>query len=228
MATKLADGVWNIDLPGVNAYVVEDGDATTLVDAGMPWHADRMANALRVAAGGPPAVDRVLVTHYDLDHVGALARIDGLDAPVYAGDPDASYVAGTAKPSLRTKKGLMQRAFGWRYRPPAGAVSTVADGDTVGGFTCFHTPGHTSGHMVYIHEARSVALLGDLVRSTDGGLEPAPWIMSDDTGAIRRSVRDLVDRAPAFEVGAPGHGRPVAPDGDDALRRCAEGPAAHA
>lgn len=223
MATKLAEGIWNVDLPGVNAYVVDDGDQTTLVDAGMPWHADRIADALRVAAGGADAVDRVLVTHYDLDHVGGLGRIDGLDAPVFAGRPDADYVAGTAKPSLRRKKGLFQRALGWRLRPPAGPVSGVEDGETVGGFTCYHTPGHTSGHIVYVHEGRSVALLGDLVRSTNGGFKPAPWFMSDDTDAIRRSVRDLADRAHAFEIGAPGHGAPVVGDGYEGLRRCADG-----
>lgn len=223
MTTKLAEDIWNIDLPGTNAYVVEDGDTTTLIDGGFPWQADRVADALQVAAGGAAAVDRILVTHYDLDHVGSLGGIDGLDAPVYAGEPDAAHVAGTAKPSARTKKGLMQRLMNWRYSPPAGPVSTIADGDTIGGFECYHTPGHTSGHMVYIHEEASLALLGDLVRSTDGGFKAAPWFMSDDTAAIRRSIRDLADRAPAFEIGAPGHGAPVVEHGAEKLRQCAAG-----
>lgn len=222
MATKLAPGIWVVDLPGTNAYVVEDGDATTLVDAGFPWHADRLADALRVAAGGPAAVDRILLTHYDVDHVGGLGRIDGLDAPVYAGHPDAGYVAGTANPPLGTKKGLLQRALGWRLRPSTGPVTAVDDGETVGGFTCVHTPGHTPGHVAYVHEAHSLVLLGDLVRSTNGGFKPAPWLLSDDTAAIRRSIRTLVDRAGPFEVGAPGHGAPVVGDAGERLRRCLE------
>lgn len=223
MATKLAEGVWNIDLPGTNAYVVEDGDTTTLVDGGFPWQSDRIADALQVAAGGAAAVDRVLVTHYDLDHVGGFSGIDGLDAPVYAGEADAAYVAGTAKPSPRSKKGLMQRLMNWRYTPPTGAVSSVADGDTVGGFECYHTPGHTPGHIVYVHAEHSIALLGDLVRSTDGGFTATPWFMGDDASAIRRSIRDLADRAPAVEIGAPGHGAPVVANGFDKLQECAAG-----
>lgn len=222
MATKLAEGVWNIDLPGTNAYVVEDGDTTTLVDAGFPWQADRVADALQVAAGGAEGIDRILVTHFDIDHVGGLSGIDGLDAPVYAGEPDAGYVAGTTKPSPRSRKGLMQRLMNWRYTPPTGAVSTVADGDTVGGFECYHTPGHTSGHIVYIHEERSIALLGDLVRSTNGGFKAVPWFMSDDGSAIRRSIHSLADRAPPFEIGAAGHGAPVVGDGYERLRQCAD------
>jgi len=221
MATKLAEGIWNIDLPGTNAYVVEDGEETTLVDTGFPRQADRLADALRVAAGGAERIDRILITHYDLDHVGGLSRIDGLDAPVYAGRPDADYVAGTAKPTLRTRKGLFQRLMNWRVGPPRGDVSTVADGDAVGGFTCYHTPGHTSGHMVYIHEEHSLALLGDLVHAENGDFEPAPWFMSDDSGAIERSIRDLAERAPDFDIGAPGHGRPVVGEGAQRLRQCA-------
>lgn len=222
MGTMIAPGVWHVDLAGTNAYVVEDGDATTLVDAGMPWHADRIADALRVAAGGPEGVDRVLVTHYDFDHVGGLGRIDGLEAPVFAGTPDVEYVAGTAKPPAVTKKGLQQRVLGIRYRPPAGPVEGVADGESIGGFTCVRTPGHTPGHVSYVHEAHSLVLLGDLVRSTSGGFESAPWVLSADTAAIRRSIRTLVDRVGAFEVGATGHGDPIVGGAGERLRRCLE------
>lgn len=47
--------------------------------------------------------------------------------------------------------------------------------------------------------------------------------MSDDAAAIRRSVRDLADRAPAFDIGAPGHGAPVVENGFEKLRECAAG-----
>lgn len=222
MVRTLAEGIWQLDFTGVNSYVVDDGGATTLVDGGMPWHSGRLERALERVAGGPATVDRVLVTHYDIDHVGALGRVDGLDAPVYAGEPDAAYIAGTAKPPLASKKGLFQRTVGVGYRSPAGSVSTVADGDSVGGFTCYHTPGHTPGHIVYVHERLSLALLGDVVRSTDGGFEPSPWFLSDDTSAVRRSVRDLAERVPPVEIGAPGHGQPITSNAGERLRQCAD------
>jgi glyoxylase-like metal-dependent hydrolase (beta-lactamase superfamily II) len=219
VVTELVDGVWQIDLPGVNAYVVDDDGDPTLIDTGLGWHAHRVERALEVAADGPGSVERILVTHYDPDHVGGVGRIDGLDAPIHAGEPDASYLDGSATPPAASRKGAFQRLFGLGTRRPPGGVSRVEDGDDVGGFTCFHTPGHTDGHFSYVHAERSVALLGDLVRTANGSFEPAPWVLSADAGAIRRSIRDFSERAPAFDVGAPGHGSPVVGDAAAALRR---------
>lgn len=212
MATNLAAGVWQVDLGGVNAALVADDDGLTLVDAGLPWHADAVAAACRVAGDGPAAVERVLLTHYDVDHVGALGRIDGLDAPVYAGEPDASYVAGRGRPPIRSRKGLFQRAFGVGLRRPSGPVHAVDDGDTIGGFTAYHTAGHTPGHVAYVNAERSVALLGDLVRTANGRFEPAPRLLSDDMADVRRSIRSFADRATGFDVAIVGHGEPVVSD----------------
>lgn len=222
MLERLADGVWQVDLLGVNAYVVDDGGDATLIDAGLPWQAGAVSTALRTAANGPESIERVLVTHYDIDHVGGLGRIAGLDASVYAGKPDVDYLRGTGTPPVRRRKGLFQRATGLAVKRPHGQVVTVADGDTVGGFACYHTPGHTAGHFSYVHAERSVALLGDVVRTTDGRFAPAPALLSDDGAAVRRSIRDLVARAPAFDVGAPGHGSPIVGDASAALKRAAD------
>jgi len=44
---------------------------------------------------------------------------------------------------------------------------------TVGGFTAYHTPGHTAGHVAYHHPELGVALLGDLCTPREyGGCGP--------------------------------------------------------
>jgi glyoxylase-like metal-dependent hydrolase (beta-lactamase superfamily II) len=95
----------------------------------------------------------------------------------------------------------------------------VADGETVGSFTAYHTPGHTPGHVAYVSEELDVALLGDLVRERRGALVHSPWLMSYDAEAVRRSVRRLVERGPAFSAACLGHGHPLREGGSAALSR---------
>lgn len=215
MATELRPGVWRIDLGFVNAYLAVD-EEVLLVDAGAPWHADELRDGLADAGVSVPAVDRVLVTHYDLDHVGGLGGLAGdLDARVYAHEPDASYLAGERRPPPRSRKGAVQALSGAFVSEPPVPVVRVGDGETVGPFTAYHTPGHTPGHVAYLDER--VGFLGDLVRERDGELAPSPWPLSDDTTAVRESIRDLLDRAPRFRIACPGHGEVLRSGGYDAL-----------
>lgn len=221
MVVELAPGVWHVDLGGTNAYLVDDDGVLTLVDAGRPWQAADVAAAVEAAGYAVADVERVLVTHYDADHVGGLGRLDDLDADVYAGETDAPLVAGRAKPGFLDRKSAFQRLAGLLVDPPPGPVTPVADGDEVGSFTAYHTPGHTVGHVAYVSETLDVAFLGDLVRESDGRLEPSPWFTSYDPDVVRASIRDLAERAPDFAVACPGHGRPLTENGSDALRRLA-------
>jgi glyoxylase-like metal-dependent hydrolase (beta-lactamase superfamily II) len=221
MAVELRPGVWHLGLRGVNAYLVEDGGDLTLVDAGLPWHADAVKRGLEVAGYSPRDLDRVLVTHYDLDHVGGLRSVLAAagDVPVYCGAGDADLVAGDRKPPLSVPKGIAQR-FGRLLTPSVDAdVEGLADGDEVGGFEVVETPGHTPGHVAYLHDDRDTAVLGDLVREDDGELAPSPWFLSSDTDQVRASIRRVLDRTSDFSVACVGHGDPLREGGWDALSR---------
>jgi len=219
MSTKLLDGVWWFDLRGVNAYLAEDDDALTLIDAGTPVSRRPLARELRELGYVFEDIDRVLVTHYDVDHVGALNRID---APVYVGAIDAPLVAGDRSPTWHTKKGFTQRLASPFCPTPAGPVRSVGDGDTIGSFTVYHTPGHTPGHVAYVSEALSVAFVGDLVRESDGHLVSSPWLVSDDTEQVRASIRATASELPSVEALAMGHGVPFNRDGHERLQQLAE------
>lgn len=211
-------GVWWLDLGNVNAYLVEDGDELVLVDAGTPRDADAIAEGIGKAGYAVSDVARVLVTHYDVDHVGALGKL-GFDAPVYLGREDATVLAGQESPDWRNRKGLLQRLVQPLVVAPGVPIRPVSDGDEIGGFTAYHTPGHSPGHLAYVGEG--VGFLGDLVREKDGRLEPSPWTMSHDTAEVRRSIRALADRVPDFEVAAMGHGTPIMRNGAERLRELA-------
>ena len=224
MAEALGAGTWYLDLGwpaplGANAFVVDDGEVT-LVDTGFPVNARRLRDELAEAGVSVGDIDRVLITHYDLDHVGGLSRLaPDLDAPVYVGEADLDLLRGAWDPPWLHHKGLFHRGLRRLYRLP-GSLDwrPVADGDEVGGFTAHHTPGHNPGHVVWVHEALEVALLGDLAWSKPRGLVTPIWLDSYDMVRLRESVRGFARRAPPFEVAGVGHGRPLRTGGDVAFR----------
>lgn len=220
MLTELRDGVWQIDCTGVNVYLVDD-DVPTLVDAGTPIDGDTIRAAIEEAGFAVRDVGRLLLTHFDLDHVGAIGRI-GLDAPVYVGAGDAGFLVGDEKPPLGYKKGAFQRVLRHLARGRPDEVVTVSDGDEIGSFTAYHTPGHTPGHVAYVSEERSAAFVGDLVLESGGELSASPWYLSYDTDRVADSIHDLADRAPAVEVLAMGHGTPFVRDGSVRLAELGE------
>ncbi|RDI70961.1 MBL fold metallo-hydrolase [Halopelagius longus] len=215
--------VRRFELRGVNAYLVDDHGVLTLVDAGTPLDGDRMRAMLDRAGLSPGDIERVLLTHYDVDHVGALGSL-GLDeeTPIYVAEPDAAYLQGEVVPLLTNAKGVIQRLTAPFATVPENEVRLVADGDSVGEFDVYRTPGHTPGHVCYHHDAHEAAFLGDLVRESDGALELLPRFVNYDTDQNAESVREFAERVPPFEAACVGHGHPLPRDGYGALRRLAD------
>jgi glyoxylase-like metal-dependent hydrolase (beta-lactamase superfamily II) len=221
MVERLREGVWHVAGSASNVFLADDGGDLVLLDAGTPGDAETIRAAVAEIGYAVGDVERVLLTHYDYDHVGALAKLDDLAAPVYAHEPDASYLTGERKPGLWPHKALLQRVTGLFLSAPSLPVETVTDGESVGSFTAYHTPGHGPGHLAWISEELETAFLGDLVRESDGALTSSPWLVSYDTGRVAESIADLAERAPPFAVAGMGHGTPLRSDGSDALSRLA-------
>ena len=235
MARELIDGVWLFDLGFFppfrsNAYLVDesamddvDGDDLTLCDAGLWWNRPSIASEFASTGYGPADLDRVLITHYDLDHVGGLGRLlTEFDGPVYLGAPDHDMLTGAEMPAALHHKGMFHRLTRRLFPLPENAdVRRVEDGDRIGNFTAYATPGHNPGHVVYAHDG-GVAILGDLLWEDDGGLTTPFWLDSYDMRELRESVIALADRCEPFDVAAMGHGRPIVDGGHDALRTLAE------
>lgn len=224
MNEKLPSAVHRIDCGHVNAYLVEDDDALTLVDAGMPGSADAIRSAVRGTGYTVRDLDRVLLTHYDVDHVGALAKLTPpLDAEVVASRTAAAMLTGDRTPPLTNHKGILQRVSRLLLSTPNLPLVHVEHEAPVGSFTAYHTPGHSPGHMAYVSEQLEVAFLGDLVNESDGDLVPSGWVVSYDTGTVRRSIESLAEMAPSFEYACPGHGEPLG-HGDERLERLGDRP----
>jgi glyoxylase-like metal-dependent hydrolase (beta-lactamase superfamily II) len=249
MADELAEGVWLLDLglvpplatngfliddarrevPSTDAETADGGDESatdgtasdvTLIDTGLFWNLNSLREELAAAGYAVADIDRVLLTHYDLDHTGGLRDIAAeLSGPVYIGEADGRLVAGENQPNAFHHKGLFHRIVRRLFPlPDTAEVRHVRNGDGIGRFTAYHTPGHNPGHTVYVHDS-GVAFLGDLVWEEEGELTPPFWLDSYDMRDVRESIRRFADGAPTFEVACMGHGTPLTSGGSDALER---------
>ncbi|MFC7028281.1 MBL fold metallo-hydrolase [Halomicroarcula sp. GCM10025710] len=187
-----------------NAYLVDEtalGDADgdlTLVDTGLWWNEPTIVDELAAVGYAPGDLDRVLITHYDLDHVGGLNRlVPEFDGPVYVGTADLDLLNGDSDPAWLHHKGLFHRVARQLFPLPDVDLYPVEDGDTVGRFTAHTTPGHNPGHVVYHHEDAAAAFLGDLVWEDDGAL----------TTPIRFDSYDMVEPGPASSTSPRGFPR---------------------
>lgn len=208
---------------GATAYL-HDAEELTLVDAGLPINATPIRTEIAAAGYDVSDVDRVLLTHYDLDHLGGLARlVPDLDAPVYIGRADLALLRGDRDPPLTHPKGLFHRGLRLVHSPPSSlSYEPVDDGDEIGEFRAFHTPGHNPGHTVYVHRESATAFLGDLVWGEDGALTTPIWLDSYDLDELGASLEAFVRTGPAFDRACVGHGPPVRTDGDSVLRALAD------
>jgi glyoxylase-like metal-dependent hydrolase (beta-lactamase superfamily II) len=220
---EVTDGVYLLEVGwpepvGANAYLVDDGDLT-LVDAGLPVGRRRLTAEIAAAGYDPTDLDRVLVTHYDVDHVGGLRAV-ARDVPTYLGAPDVALVDRSWAPPLSHPKGpyhrLVRRVFSLSGRD----VRPVLDGEGIGEFRALLTPGHNPGHTVYVHDALDTAFLGDVVRATGDGFRQMPSIDTYDAASARESIARVGTES--FTHGCAGHGRPVTRDAGAALATLAE------
>lgn len=228
----------------VNVFRVGD----TLVDTG---HVCAESVDLLNAAldgGRLDGVDRVVLTHPHIDHVGGsmtVPEVTHLPHVVYEGADDlvasyTDYLVEAHRETADFSAGLgpdedaeePQQVGGDRYFPldieyaedEVAIERVVRHGDTVhvGDYACevVHTPGHSHQHMALYHAPSDVMFSGDIV-STNGHFMygPVHW----DVGEYKTGLRRIRERDPALLL--PGHGGPMddpAARVDDALAKAAQ------
>jgi glyoxylase-like metal-dependent hydrolase (beta-lactamase superfamily II) len=217
--TEIAPGVVQLAAGrAANAFLISDGGGLTLVDCGSA----RIADAVLAALAGRELA-RIVITHAHPDHVQGVPELrDRTGARVLAHAADAAWLALGRVPA-EGRSGVGARTFDrtkaahWTPFEPDAAV---ADGELAGGLRAVHTPGHSPGHLVLVHEAGRTALVGDAVFHTGKrlGLGPATFAADPDArqAALARIPADLA--AVGF-----GHGAPLGTDGMAGFRAFVSG-----
>jgi len=166
-----------------NAWLVDLGDATAVVDPGSPWPEEQARLDERLAtlaAEGRPARE-VWLTHGHGDHVGGVAHLAGLGLTV------------------RAHPAIAPRLPGVPFLP-------LAEGDLLGGRWRVHaTPGHARDHVVFLDEQTGALLAGDMLSTL------STVVIDPPEGDMAEYQRQLA-RLAALPVRAlyPAHGPPAA------------------
>ena len=217
---EVAPGIFRFGSRRVNWYVVEDGPALTLVDAGMPGHWDQLERAVDARGRSVADVAAVVLTHAHIDHVGfanRARRASRAGVHVHRADdgtarkfpPLYAYWRPTSWPFL--VEGLRNRLL------LTGAVQdpvAFGDGDVLdvpGRPAVIHVPGHTAGSCALHLPDRGVLFTGDgLVTLDPYTARTGPRLVYDpvneDTAQARRSLTRLADLDVPLLL--PGHGEP--------------------
>jgi hydroxyacylglutathione hydrolase len=235
---RVADGVEVLRLrpPGrlqrlTNVYLLEDGGAVTVFEAGSVGMAAEIAKAAEIDGG----IRRALVSHAHADHRGGAAR---LRAPVYCHTEERADVEGDGGGHYfdwsKVRNPLVRLVGPRTLREmdggPLRVAGTVSEGDEVAGFRVLHLPGHAPGLIGLWRESDRLAIVSDAVFTFDpfsatglpGAVRLPPAAVRPDDAAARASMR----RIAALDPSAVwlGHHGPVTGDVRAQLEQAAEGP----
>jgi glyoxylase-like metal-dependent hydrolase (beta-lactamase superfamily II) len=228
-AGTLERGVLRLGSSMVNWYAVMDGGRVTLIDAGLPKHADTLEADLRSVGRELSDIEAVVLTHAHPDHIGVTGFLRARGVPVYVHREDAGMLANRGKPTEGKAERSMMAYAGhatmWRlmghlmrggimHLPKIDDPVVFEDGevlDVPGQPRVVHTPGHSDGHCALVLDERGVLFAGDALCTWNPltgrtGAQVMPSALNVDTDRCFASLAALEELDAAVLL--PGHGEP--------------------
>jgi len=207
----IAPGVWRFTFLwpyAFNAYYLEAQGQGVVVDASTRWDWLHIKHQLRGRK-----VTQVVLTHAHPDHQGCAAKLcERFGVPLACHQADAAAAEGQAP--LVPQSALLETLGNIFWAGPRSPVARrLQEGDQIAGFTVYHLPGHTPGHVILLRQSDRVAIVGDVINSNDYimGFIPLirqpPRVFSLDPALNRASIRRLWSLKPSLVC--TGHGPPV-------------------
>jgi hydroxyacylglutathione hydrolase len=179
-----------------NCYIV--GDEATGVGALVDPGDEATRIALAVEQTGLE-VDRILITHTHIDHVGAVAAlVDEYACPV--------LMHAEAEPMLQQLP-AQAMMMGLRFGEVPAVDRHIEDEETleVGALRlrALHTPGHAPGHLAFHLEGEGLVFAGDALFAGSVGRTD---LFGGDMEALLRSISERLMTLPDETRVLPGHG----------------------
>jgi len=183
-----------------------------LFDTGCPGHGQALEEELRKLDLSVKELTRVVVSHQDHDHMGALAELKRGNPrlEVIASEEEAPFISGE-RTSLRVEQAeafnqtLTGEARVWgegflRYLKtvvPCPVDRTVRDGELiVPGLRAVATQGHTPGHLSLFLEKEGILAAGDALALEEGKPVIANPQFTLDLQEAAASIRKIASLSP--------------------------------
>jgi glyoxylase-like metal-dependent hydrolase (beta-lactamase superfamily II) len=213
--TQVVEGLWQINLGAVNAFLLGDGELT-LIDTGMPNSEKKIVEAIESIGRKVTNLKHIVVTHCHPDHAGSVAALKRMSgARVYMHPVDAAMVrkgetARPMSPSPGLLRGLMYRMFIPKEPvpiEPCAIDQEINDGTELpmaGGLKAIHIPGQCAGQVALLWPRRRVLFAADACANmpTFGYA-----LCYENFEEGKKSLRKLA--ALDFDAAVFGHGGPI-------------------
>jgi glyoxylase-like metal-dependent hydrolase (beta-lactamase superfamily II) len=204
-------------IPGaiVNCFLIADSDGLTLIDSGLPGNDKKILKQIVEMGHKPGDLRRILITHSDGDHVGALAELKAATrVRVYASEIEARAIAeGKSSREIHASGPavLLFTITGFFFKAkPATVDDFLTNGQllpVLGGLRVVATPGHTPGHVSFFAPGAGILFAGDSLTSRNGRLRGSRGAVTwnqEEANASKQLQAELGAR-----IVCPGHGRVV-------------------
>lgn len=214
----------------VNIILVGDPDSKefVLVDAGMPYSAQEIINAIEERFGANSRPKAIILTHGHFDHVGAIIDlVKQWKVPVYAHELELPFLTGKSSypdPDSTVEGGLVSKMSAIFPTDPINLGNSVEqlpnDGSIpfLPGFRWIHTPGHSPGHVSLFRDEDKALIVGDAfvtvkqeylykVLTQELEISGPPRYLTTDWKAAYESVKILEALKPSIAI--TGHGLPM-------------------
>lgn len=142
---RIHGDTWYVGTCGITALLIRGKDGAVLIDTGTDKGAQAIAANIRSLVVELSEIKAILGSHEHYDHVGGLARLQGLTGAQVIVGADALEVVRTGRDDPRDPQAGLHAPM----VPVTGALRGIGDGEVVDvagvKLTALATPGHTLG-----------------------------------------------------------------------------------
>jgi hydroxyacylglutathione hydrolase len=230
---KLTEGIHYVsqDKGGhVHAFLLDDGQSLTLIDALYDTDASLILNEIKAMGRQPSDLKNIIATHAHRSHIGGIATLKKLtNATVYAHEWEAGIIDGSRhatkvtlipKPPLAVYYLQLGLALGFDDHTPCRVDQSLKEADHIGPLTIISTPGHTPGCLSFSWPEKKALFVGDVIvtwPSVEAGWAGLTLDMKQNVQSVGK-LSDFND----VEIVGCGHGEPIAQGGRDVLLKLRE------